>query len=329
MPSPHRGTSRSSARIRDTCRYDFVERHLFGFATGTQRHGSRNFFYYVPVLLAGGLPWILAAPFAWRPIRPASWRPLTPRESDAARLGAVWLSTGWLFLSLAGSKLFTYALPLFPAVALLAIVGWTSRHEEPARRSPFDRIVAVACLGAAAGLPLALAALSSRVMAVPSPRWTWIAAAFIAAAWVVAALSWNTERRDAAVVLGLCAGAAVVIVLVTGVMPSVGEALSARDLAVAVNRERRLPPELWILRQRLGSVVFYLSPPLRAEATPERLRQVQLADLRARTAPAGTRVAVARRDWPKISAFSSPAAPFVDAGAWRIYTAEDLGVPVR
>ena len=58
--------------------YYFVERHLFGFATGTQRHGTRSFFYYVPVLLAGGLPWILFTPFAARRFRPSSWPSLTP-----------------------------------------------------------------------------------------------------------------------------------------------------------------------------------------------------------------------------------------------------------
>ena len=46
------------------------------------------------------------------------------RFGDAARLGWSLLLTGTLFLSLAKSKLLTYALPVFPAIALLAAVAW-------------------------------------------------------------------------------------------------------------------------------------------------------------------------------------------------------------
>ena len=118
--------------------YYFVERHLFGFATETQRHGSRPWTYYVPVLLAGGLP-VGAVPA----VRVEAHAP----DDDAAvggaarptpsRLASAWLLTGWIFLSAAGSKLFTYALPLFPAIALLATVAWMSRGdvEEPGVRS--------------------------------------------------------------------------------------------------------------------------------------------------------------------------------------------------
>ncbi len=308
--------------------YYFVERHLFGFATGTQRHGTRSFFYYVPVLLAGGLPWILFTPFAARRFRPSSWPSLTPAQSDVVRLAGTWLMTGWLFLSVAGSKLFTYALPLFPAVALLALVGWTARREDVTRPSAFDRTVVVASVAGAASLALVVAALPRVVSAAPG-AWTWAAASLVAVAWVVTAVAWTAGRRDHAAVLAPLAGAAVVVVLVLGVMPRVADVLSARDLAFALNRDAQLPPELWILRQRLGSVVFYLSRPLRAEATAERIRQVQLAELRSRAAPAGTRVAVAKRDWPKIAAFASRSAPFEDAGGWRLYRAQDLGVPVR
>src|SRR6185312_15715716 len=37
--------------------YYFVERHLQGYLTATQRHAGRPFWYYVPIVLGGALPW--------------------------------------------------------------------------------------------------------------------------------------------------------------------------------------------------------------------------------------------------------------------------------
>src|SRR5688572_25043268 len=49
--------------------YYFVERHLQGYLTATQRHAGRPFWYYVPIVLGGALPWTAylagALRFAW------------------------------------------------------------------------------------------------------------------------------------------------------------------------------------------------------------------------------------------------------------------------
>ena len=37
--------------------YYFVERHLQGYLTATQRHAGRPWWYYVPIVLGGALPW--------------------------------------------------------------------------------------------------------------------------------------------------------------------------------------------------------------------------------------------------------------------------------
>ena len=39
--------------------YYFVERHVQGYLTATQRHAGRPFWSYVPILLGGTLPWTL------------------------------------------------------------------------------------------------------------------------------------------------------------------------------------------------------------------------------------------------------------------------------
>ena len=39
-------------------RYYFFDRHVLGFATGKQPHSDQPWWYYLPILLGGGLPWI-------------------------------------------------------------------------------------------------------------------------------------------------------------------------------------------------------------------------------------------------------------------------------
>ena len=45
-------------------RYYFFERHVLGFLTNSQPHGTAPWWYYFPILLVGGLPWIGYLPAA-------------------------------------------------------------------------------------------------------------------------------------------------------------------------------------------------------------------------------------------------------------------------
>ena len=53
-----RGIWPSDGKTPDYLRYYFIDRHLLGFATATQPHGDQPWWYYLPILLGGGLPWI-------------------------------------------------------------------------------------------------------------------------------------------------------------------------------------------------------------------------------------------------------------------------------
>ncbi len=99
-------------------RYFFLERHVLGFATWSQPHGDEPWWYYLPVLLGGGLPWIAYLPVV---VQDALAR---RRDSGAMPLLWSWL-IGWtLLMALAGSKLATYVWPVFPAMAVLAATAW-------------------------------------------------------------------------------------------------------------------------------------------------------------------------------------------------------------
>ena len=95
------------AREPGYLRYYFMNRHLLGFTTQTQRHGGQPWWYYVPVLVAGGLPWIV---FVRRRLL-----------SDApGKFLWIWLAASVVLLSLSNSKAVTYVLPVIPAVAIVA-----------------------------------------------------------------------------------------------------------------------------------------------------------------------------------------------------------------
>ena len=55
-----------AVRNPDYLRYFFLERHVLAFATDTQPHGDQPWWYYLPVLLGGGLPWIGYLPIVVR-----------------------------------------------------------------------------------------------------------------------------------------------------------------------------------------------------------------------------------------------------------------------
>ena len=307
--------------------YYFVERHFFGFATGTQRHAGRPFWYYVPVLLAGGLPWVVYVPFAlrrwWTAPAPAS----ADGSADARRLGFAWLLTGWIFLSIAGSKLFTYALPLFPAIALLAMAAWLHRlANAPSYTRPFDRAAAAHALISALLVPGALIVVSRRFSVSPG-LWLWAASCGLAVGWWLTWRAWTQGMILLAARRGTLITAATAALLIAFVVPPVASRMTARGLARYLNAIGQFPPELWIVRQRLGSVVFYLDPELRQRVTTNTLRQVQPPQLLQFTAPPGTLVAVADEDARRVSRFVPVNdVPYDWPGRYRVYAAERLGI---
>lgn len=124
-------------------RYELVER----FASSA--HGrSKPFWFFLPVLLGGFLPWTFflfpAARAAWQ-----RWREKELTTTHGLLLG--WILPPLLILSLSGSKLPTYILPLVPALAL----GIAARLREPARVWRIAAPAAACWVALAAAAPLA------------------------------------------------------------------------------------------------------------------------------------------------------------------------------
>jgi len=114
------------------------------------------------------------------------------------------------------------------------------------------------------------------------------------------------------------------VVAMTMVLPPVAECFSARQLAVHFNRIGQLPPRLWLAEQRVGSLVFYLDPRLRAGLKPGQVRAL-VAGRPARL-EAGDVIAVPKPDRyhvvPQLDFGDAPCQP---VGRYRLYT---LKVPL-
>jgi hypothetical protein len=101
----------------------------------------------------------------------------------------------------------------------------------------------------------------------------WMVAAAIAAGWWRAArVVWR--HTDVAAALGATMTAATLVVALAVLVPPVANVTTAKDLAETINRSGRFPPELWMVEERSGSLVFYLDSALRRDLTRERVLQL-------------------------------------------------------
>ncbi len=201
-------------------------------------HRTRPWYFFLPVLALGLLPWSLALPFALR-----AWtRPESP-AADGRRLVVAWLVVPVVALSLVRSKLPTYVLPVFPAAALL--VGETFARLPALAPTRGARLTASAfgIVGLAVGagmlvpvvhLPVDVhrffvpdAPLELELHEVLGP----LAVACVGGAW----LALRGQARRAAMVW--VAGSAVMLVQVAVEMDDVAAAQSLRGFSTAVGRD--------------------------------------------------------------------------------------------
>ena len=112
-----------SIRNEDYVSYFFLKQNFGNFLSKVQAHHPEHFYYYVPVLLGGMLPWSFFVPLAVvRPLRQG-----LRNLDDGVLFLLLWFSVIFLFFSAANSKLATYILPAFPAVALLVGRLWDEK----------------------------------------------------------------------------------------------------------------------------------------------------------------------------------------------------------
>ncbi len=98
----------------DFFRFFFIQEHLQRYAT--RMHGRyQPFYFYLPIILAGTLPWCAFLPEVLRGFRRKAEGLFDGGEK---RFLITWIATILIFFSISSSKLIPYIAPIFPPLAL-------------------------------------------------------------------------------------------------------------------------------------------------------------------------------------------------------------------
>jgi len=179
----------------------FIHEHLDRFTTKV--HGRyQPMWYFVPILLGGLIPWTLT----FFPALARSWRDDGPVRFKPLRFLAVWAGTVFVFFSVSSSKLPSYILPIFPALAVLIGAALPALG----KRWTVGQALAGAVLGVAAAIAapalIMRAAKSELPAALLAEFVPWVVAAALAMALgsaLAALLAWRGRAVPAALAFAM------------------------------------------------------------------------------------------------------------------------------
>lgn len=179
-------------------RFFFVHEHLERYLTTTHRR-DEPWWYFVPLLLAGTVPWVLV--LGWGLIR--TWRDGRPAANGFSwqRFALAWAAFVFVFFSASGSKLPSYILPIFPVLSL--VVGRLLCEIEPRTlaRLTWPMAIGVGAIlvaGAVAREPLVQSLVTNEASRAPARAFVpWVVAA-LAAGLAGCAVALLVLRRPAA-----------------------------------------------------------------------------------------------------------------------------------
>jgi 4-amino-4-deoxy-L-arabinose transferase-like glycosyltransferase len=191
-----------SMRNSEFFNFFFIHEHFARFLTNeAKRDGA--WWYFVPVFLVGILPWITI--FLWTARRMWTDAPATRNGFSWQRFALVWAAFILLFFSVSGSKLPSYILPIFPALAL--VLGWqlTTLSQTTLVRLTLPSVLIVGAITLVALLyypALAARFATSRQPLEPLLEYgAWLKAAFVVAlgGGVLCLVFLRSSRRTAAI----------------------------------------------------------------------------------------------------------------------------------
>ena len=212
-------------------KYEFIDRFF------SKVHGrSQPFWYFLPVLAGGLLPWSpLAIPLAFRNLRAGT--------SGSANQ-PIWALAGWIvaplvLLSLSGSKLATYILPLLPGIAV-----WLAFHLEylaPSRPLTVAVVVQMVALLVVGTVPMA-GMLTEIVWHRGVEVDAWFPLLWLASIGMALCASWKlrqgiTPLRATVLSISTLLALAALSSQINRLAPVMGSAVSLRPLAEWIMRQ--------------------------------------------------------------------------------------------
>ena len=195
----------------------------------SKAHGrSKPIWFFIPVLVGGAMPWTAFFPWvfhsAWTRFRQRTAHPLAPWQG--LLLG--WTVIPFVVLSLSGSKLLTYVLPLYPALALAVAVAWDRHVSQPTRAGWWSWRVAALLL---VGITSALVGVRFTRFGGSAPVWPLVMVVALVV-WTVLE-RWSAQGRPDLSRLAAAASAVwiAVVIQVPALNGILGRQASVRDLA--------------------------------------------------------------------------------------------------
>jgi len=196
-------------REGDFWNYFFWTEHISRFLSPIPGQHPEPFWYFIPVLVGGALPWTALIPAAYLGAKP-SWI-----NDRFIRFVLCWLIFPFLFFSVSSGKLIPYILPCFPPLVILITVG-VRDYLRAGGEKAFTHCVA------AFGTVLAVLALLLAFMGVtdvpggapydPTETWKWIMGVLGLSVW--SALTFMASRaRNTGRKLGIFCAAPVLMYL--------------------------------------------------------------------------------------------------------------------
>ena len=226
----------------------FWKHHVERFVSAAALQHGQPFWFYLPIVLAGMLPW---TPLAGLALRRAFLR-------DPRRLFLLgWLLLVLVFFSASVNKLPAYILPLLPAAAALLGLGLA----EAGDAAPYLAGCAALLVAFAIAAPMLPSAVPSGIShaTLPPFRWFWLLPLALAAA------VWMLERggRRTLAVLSIAAGAAAGTVYLKQVAaPDLDRTASARELWLEIAPRAAAICIDWLPRGTQYSLDYYSAVPL-------------------------------------------------------------------
>ncbi|MDR7419946.1 MAG: glycosyltransferase family 39 protein [Armatimonadota bacterium] len=249
--------------------------YLFNRFFGVVENQPGPWWYYVPVLVLGALPWTAFAPSALARL----WR---HRDTLASQAILLWCGVTVAFYSVAGTKLPNYVLPVYPLLGI-AIARLVSEAVEapPATGQALLRVAAVL-------LPIPSALFVAGMVIYGRIKFPAESVALIVPLATVGALlgggplvAWGfllARRAAAAVVTLLAVPVLVVPVLVHHTLPAIESRRPIPRLARLVQAQARPDDGLVAVRMRLASSLrFYAARPVHWADTPRALAEALCA----------------------------------------------------
>ena len=203
----------------------FVHEHFERFLT-TEHRRVEPWWYFIPIVAVGFLPWAFAMPAAIA----HAWRSESGRAFQPLRVALLWCAFVVAFFSASGSKLPAYVLPVFPILAI--VLGRYLSEAAPRRLALWS------ALGALLVIPLSLLAIGidhgthdawTAAMYRAAKPWAYAAVAALLAGTLGGALLLRSGRRW----LGLAAVALAGLLLIECIEEGY-EKLSPRQSGKAV-----------------------------------------------------------------------------------------------